>query len=59
MFIEYVHVFPAGEFPRQALKPSDTLARRFVYRCRAVPGAASHVGLTVAVDSLAAWLKGG
>ena len=39
--------------PRNALKPTDTLARRFVYRCRAVPG--EFVGLTVAVDSLASW----
>lgn len=36
---------------RCALKPNDTLARRFVYRCRAVP--ADWVSFTVAVDALA------
>eukprot|EP00435_Cladocopium_sp_Y103_P032877 s2677_g8.t1 len=46
------HLF--HNFSQHALKPSDTLARRFVYRCRAVPGDGQcHVGLTVAVDSLA------
>ena len=45
-------VFSFEPSPREALKPTDTLARRFVYRCRAVPGDA--VGLTVAVDSLEA-----
>ncbi|CAJ1346793.1 unnamed protein product, partial [Effrenium voratum] len=42
---------------RRALKPKDTLARRFVYRCRAQPqgdqAAADKVALSVAADALA------
>ncbi|CAJ1435250.1 unnamed protein product [Effrenium voratum] len=49
------HLF--HNFSERALKPKDTLARRFVYRCRAQPqgdqAAADKVALSVAADALA------